>query len=413
MKLSTKTIVIILSVVSILASIILLAIIYYLVAPNKESVADIRHAAGLGLAIPGDYMVVTSPQQDQVVNDTVQVQVVLTNPDPDYRLNLVVYLPRPPGLQFAGGAGMPISKILNTDHISVPNLPGPAEGEEITQGVVWNGEIEASGAVTLTLSYDLAAPLPATIQLRALAYDGLSGEPVDEETLSFLTEPGQVLPAPTPRYSLTPVAIPDRPPGRVLSPTLAAALQSQSFESHERAVAGVNVSGADLIGLTEETLPYKFRALSLTQCYYLGVYMVNRAALEFDTRAVPPDFSGATLRLRALPPNPGGHTLTVYAGRWEWLFGQETDETGHPLAVTNPAAWQQHDPTPLAALPVSGPSAVIANLSLPRPAINAGGITRLLLISSDEADTPPANSCFAGGEPGLGGAITLPELFIQ
>lgn len=396
--------------------VVMLAVVATLLAMwvlKPDPVVVDRHAAGLGLAIPGDYMVVTSPQQDQVVAGRVQVEVVLTNPDPDYRLNLVVYLPRPPGLQFAGGAGMPISKILNTDHISVPNLPGPTKGEEITQGVVWNGEIEASGAVTLTLVYDLAAPLPSTIQLRAIAYDGLSGEPVDEETLSFLTEPGQVLPAPTPRYSLTPVAIPDRPPGRVLSPTLAAALQSQSFESHDRAVAGANVSGADLIGLTEEALPYKFRALSLTQCYYLGVYMVNRAALEFDTRAVPPEFSGATLRLRALPPNPGGHTLTVYAGRWDWLFGQETDETGHPLAVTNPAVWQQYDPTPLATLPVSGPHAVIANLSLPRPAINAGGVTRLLLVSSDEADTPPANSCFAGGEPGLGGAITLPELFIQ
>ncbi len=386
----------------------------YLFPPEQPATLEAdRHAAGLGMVIAGEYLTMSSPQQEQVVTGPVQVEIVLKNPDPDYRVNLVVYLPNPPGLSYRQGDARPIAKILNTAHLSVPNLPGAAQGEEIVQGAIWNGEIAAGETLAMSLNYDLAAPLPSRTNLRAIAYDGLSGKPVDEATLTFLTEPGQLLPSPTPRYSLTPVAVPDRPAGAVLTPTLAVALQSQSFQGHDRAVQGLDsIIGSDLIRLTDDELPYKFRSLSLTQCYYLGVYFINRAALEFDTTAVPPDFNQATLRLRAMPPNPGGHTIEVYPGQWDWILGQGLNEEGLTIDTTNPAVWL-HPDTPLAAFPVTGATAVIANLPLPRTAITPGGMTRLFLASSDETDVPPEGSCFTGGPTGLGGAITLPELIVQ
>jgi len=373
-----------------------------------------RRAAGLGMAVAGDYLTLASPQAGQTLTGPVRVEAVLTNPDPDYWLNLVLYIPNPPGLRYRQGSAVPIAKVLNTAQLPGPDLPPPAQGEEIVQGAIWHGEVPTASSLTLTLEYDLVAPLPPTVILRGIVYDGLDGTPAGESSLVFRTDPGQPLPVPTPRYSLTPAAIPDKPAGMVFSPTLAVNLQSNSTDSHVIAVQGVNGIGAgtNLIAFDEATHPYQFRMLTLTQCYFLDTWIVNRAALEFDTTTVPANFTQATLRLRALPPYPDGHTIEVRQGQWEWVRNLSTNAEGQVTADTvNPAVWVKSAP-PLATLPVTGTTATLTNLPLPRSAITPGGVTRLLLTSSAEADTPQPGSCFTG-LPGLGGAITLPELYIQ
>lgn len=380
-------------------------------------------------AVPGDYMEVKADRELLTPGSTVRVEYKVTNPDPQYRLNLIVYTLNPPGFVYQGtSSGWAIDKIVDARNLAVPALPGPAQEGAVIQGVAWNEELGPAETSIFWVDY-ITYSLPGqAATLKAIAYDGLSGLPVDEQVLVF-KENSQAqapfVPTPTPRFRVEPAEAPAAPAGRAFTPTLAASLQSQSFEGHGQAVQGLGeVGGSDIISVPEEVYPYQIRSLSMTQCYYLGVYTVNRALAEFDTRQVKPDFKAAYLRVRTFIPNPPGHSISVYRGHWEWLFKKE--KTRSPLLgsdnimrdveaeidVTNQAAWGQHDPQPLTTWPATQEYTEIKNIPLPHEAIVPGGITKLMFKSSAEALLPPDGSCYSG-LPGHGGAMALPELYIE
>ena len=85
--------------------------------------------------------------------------------------------------------------------------------------------------------------------MKAIVYDGLSGSPVEEEALLFLLDyQAQLrqLPTPTPALIMPDTLPPARPVGKVLRASLAATLQSASFQDHDRAARGLDrVEGSE------------------------------------------------------------------------------------------------------------------------------------------------------------------------
>ncbi len=77
--------------------------------PTPDPTLFAPNVAGLGYAIPGDYLTVSGSSTG---DGQIEVVFRVANPDPDFQINLVVYIPKPENVELASYANiMPVSKI--------------------------------------------------------------------------------------------------------------------------------------------------------------------------------------------------------------------------------------------------------------------------------------------------------------
>lgn len=277
----------------------------------------------------------------------------------------------------------------------------------------WNGTLGVNGSQTFT--FTLRAESPGTgsggdIPVAASVFNQSGGASLVSETLildwaSLLFLPVILIPDGNGGVSPTPIPSPT-PEGAIkIEPNHGGNLSSENSD-YATALAGSNLSGADQVDMTPEW-QRPFMSFSLVQCYFLGIYTVRRAYMEFDTSAIPANFSSARVEFNNYTawPGPPDHWVQVYQGTWTQLRSGVDYEL-------NPAIWNAKGALIGQAQGTTGQTPVLGVVNIPKQFINAGGITRLAFTTSTEGTPAVANSCY-GGQPGRGASFSIPYLYIQ
>ncbi len=195
-----------------------------------------------------------------------------------------------------------------------------------------------------------------------------------------------------------------------VAPVRGGTLQSQS-DNYSTALAGGGfVAGSDVIDITPPAqLPYL--NFSLIQCRFNDlVYIVHRNYFEFDTSSIPANFNAARLEFYHYTayPGPPAHVVNVYRGTWTTLL-LVSDTT-----QLDPAIWNEQGAMVGQSPGTTGSSSVLGAVNIPKSYINTGGVTKIALKTSTEGGGAPlSDSCFGGGQAGLGGGISIPYLYID
>lgn len=213
-------------------------------------------------------------------------------------------------------------------------------------------------------------------------------------------------PEPTPNPVVTPP-----PDSTIIEPAVAAALQSQAGD-YPTALAGTgdnlfDLGGTDVISVTPPE-QRKYLGHTLIQCNVFGqAYLVNRIYFEFDTTAIPENFSEAYISFENYVawPGPPLHYVNIWLGNWSELLQPGTNET-------IPAVWTQYGPMLAHVQGAWNNQAEQVTIKLSRNAVNAGSITKLAFTTSTEGTAPLLYSCM-GNNPALGGAFSIPYLYIK